>query len=191
MMFSVSDILGVNPLLRQVLANAAAAAVGMGAVPRAGLTERTRPVVAITNLGVLTAGTMRAMERLDAAGYDPVIVETVGIGQSEVSVAGMVDFFLVLLLAGDDFEIALRVDLQVAYGTYFDGTRTRVDLDLENVTGPRQQVFRERAETLEQSTAIRRRPAPEPERWIKVRRPDRCLQCQRPRRAWVARHGRP
>jgi uncharacterized protein (UPF0261 family) len=80
MMFSVSDILGVNPLLRQVLANAAAAAVGMGAVPRAGLTERTRPVVAITNLGVLTAGTMRAMERLDAAGYESIVFHAVGSG---------------------------------------------------------------------------------------------------------------
>ena len=80
MMFSVSDILGVNPLLRQVLANAAAAAVGMGAVPRAGLTERDRPVVAITNLGVLTAGTMRAMERLDAAGYDSIVFHAVGSG---------------------------------------------------------------------------------------------------------------
>ena len=38
MMFSVSDILGVNALLRQVLSNAAGAAVGMGAVPRTGLT---------------------------------------------------------------------------------------------------------------------------------------------------------
>ena len=80
MMFSVSDILGVNPLLRQVLANAAAAAVGMGAVPRAGLTERTRPVVAITNLGVLTTGTMRAMERLDAAGYESIVFHAVGSG---------------------------------------------------------------------------------------------------------------
>ena len=80
MMFSVSDILGVNPLLRQVLSNAAAAAVGMGAVPQTGLTERTRPVVAITNLGVLTAGTMRAMERLDAAGYESIVFHAVGSG---------------------------------------------------------------------------------------------------------------
>ena len=80
MMFSVSDILGVNPLLRQVLSNAAAAAVGMAAVPRTGLTERERPVVAITNLGVLTAGTMHAMERLDAAGYESIVFHGVGPG---------------------------------------------------------------------------------------------------------------
>ena len=80
MMFSVSDILGVNPLLRQVLSNAAAAAVGMGAVPRVGLTDRERPVVAITNLGVLTAGTMHAMDRLDAAGYESIVFHAVGSG---------------------------------------------------------------------------------------------------------------
>jgi len=80
MMFSVSDILGVNPLLRQVLSNAAAAAVGMGAVPRTGLTERDRPVVAITNLGVLTAGTMHAMERLEAAGFESIVFHAVGSG---------------------------------------------------------------------------------------------------------------
>jgi len=80
MMFSVSDILGVNPLLRQVLSNAAAAAVGMAGVPRAGLIERERPVVAITNLGVLTTGTMRAMARLDQAGYESIVFHAVGSG---------------------------------------------------------------------------------------------------------------
>ena len=34
----------------------------------------------------------------EAAGYDVILIETVGIGQSEVTVASMVDFFLVLLL---------------------------------------------------------------------------------------------
>jgi len=42
----------------------------------------------------------------EAAGYDVVIVETVGIGQSQVAVAGMVDFFLLVLLpgGGDDLQ---------------------------------------------------------------------------------------
>lgn len=80
MMFSVSDILGVNPLLRQVLSNAGAAAVAMGGVPRTGLLKRERPVVAITNLGVLTAGTMLAMARLNAAGYEAMVFHAVGSG---------------------------------------------------------------------------------------------------------------
>ena len=42
----------------------------------------------------------------EAAGYDVVLVETVGVGQSEVEVAEMVDFFLVMLLpgAGDELQ---------------------------------------------------------------------------------------
>jgi LAO/AO transport system kinase len=41
----------------------------------------------------------------EAAGYDVVIVETVGVGQSETTVASMVDFFLVLMLAGAGDEL--------------------------------------------------------------------------------------
>jgi LAO/AO transport system kinase len=41
----------------------------------------------------------------EAAGYDVVIVETVGVGQSEIAVNGMVDFFLVLMLAGAGDEL--------------------------------------------------------------------------------------
>ena len=42
---------------------------------------------------------------LEAAGYDVVLVETVGVGQSEYAVASMVDFFLVLMLAGAGDEL--------------------------------------------------------------------------------------
>jgi LAO/AO transport system kinase len=41
----------------------------------------------------------------EAAGYDVIIVETVGVGQSEITVASMVDFFLVLMLAGAGDEL--------------------------------------------------------------------------------------
>jgi LAO/AO transport system kinase len=41
----------------------------------------------------------------EAAGYDVVVVETVGVGQSETTVASMVDFFLVLMLAGAGDEL--------------------------------------------------------------------------------------
>ena len=54
----------------------------------------------------------------EAAGYDVVIVETVGIGQSEVAVAGMVDFFLVLLQpgAGDELQGIKKGVLELADG---------------------------------------------------------------------------
>ena len=46
----------------------------------------------------------------EAAGYDVVLVETVGVGQSEIAVADMTDFFLVLMLpgAGDELQGSRR-----------------------------------------------------------------------------------
>ncbi len=41
----------------------------------------------------------------EAAGYDVIIVETVGVGQSETTVASMVDFFLLLQLSGAGDEL--------------------------------------------------------------------------------------
>jgi LAO/AO transport system kinase len=56
------------------------------------------------------------MALVEAAGFDVVIVETVGVGQSEVVVAGMVDFFVVLLLAGggDDLQGIKRGIIEMA-----------------------------------------------------------------------------
>ena len=81
MMFSVSDILGLNPLARTILANAAACAWGMA---QAGIplerAEDGRPVIAMTNLGVLTDGTMHALERFERAGYEVIVFHAVGSG---------------------------------------------------------------------------------------------------------------
>lgn len=65
-----------------------------------------RPSPTSGSLGGVTRKTRETIVLVEAAGYDIVIVETVGVGQSEVAVADMVDFFLVLLLAGggDDLQ---------------------------------------------------------------------------------------
>ena len=65
-----------------------------------------RPSPTSGTLGGVTRKTRETMVLVEAAGYDLIIVETVGVGQSEVAVADMVDFFLVLLLAGggDDLQ---------------------------------------------------------------------------------------
>ena len=65
-----------------------------------------RPSPTSGTLGGVTRKTRETMVLVEAAGFDVVIVETVGVGQSEVAVADMVDFFLVLLLAGggDDLQ---------------------------------------------------------------------------------------
>ncbi|MFZ5569904.1 MAG: methylmalonyl Co-A mutase-associated GTPase MeaB [Thermodesulfobacteriota bacterium] len=56
-------------------------------------------------LGGVARKTRETMLVCEAAGYDVVIVETVGVGQSETLVASMVDFFLVLMLAGAGDEL--------------------------------------------------------------------------------------
>ena len=65
-----------------------------------------RPSPSSGTLGGVTKKTRETMALVEAACFDVVIVETVGVGQSEVAVADMVDFFLVLLLAGggDDLQ---------------------------------------------------------------------------------------
>ena len=64
-----------------------------------------RPSPAGTTLGGVARKTRESMLVCEAAGFDVVIVETVGVGQSETAVAGMVDFFLVLMIAGAGDEI--------------------------------------------------------------------------------------
>ena len=65
-----------------------------------------RPSPTSGTLGGVTRRTRETMVLVEAAGFDIIIVETVGVGQSETAVAEMVDFFLVLLLAGggDDLQ---------------------------------------------------------------------------------------
>lgn len=59
-----------------------------------------RPSPAGKTLGGVGRMTRETMLVCEAAGFDVIIVETVGVGQSETTVASMVDFFLVLMLAG-------------------------------------------------------------------------------------------
>jgi LAO/AO transport system kinase len=64
-----------------------------------------RPSPAAGSLGGVAHRTREALLVCEAAGYDVVLVETVGVGQSEYAVASMVDFFLVLMLAGAGDEL--------------------------------------------------------------------------------------
>lgn len=64
-----------------------------------------RPSPAGKTLGGVARKTREIMLLCEAAGYDIIMVETVGVGQSETSVTSMVDFFLVLLLAGAGDEL--------------------------------------------------------------------------------------
>ena len=75
-----------------------------------------RPSPSSGTLGGVTRTTRESMALLESAGYDIVMVETVGIGQSETVVAEMVDIFLVLMLpgAGDELQGIKKGVLELA-----------------------------------------------------------------------------
>ncbi len=75
-----------------------------------------RPSPSSGTLGGVAAKTRETMLLCEAAGYDVVLVETVGIGQSEIAVADMTDFFLVLLLpgAGDELQALKKGVIELA-----------------------------------------------------------------------------
>lgn len=64
-----------------------------------------RPTAAGSTLGGVGSATRESMLLCEAAGFDIVLVETVGVGQSETLVREMVDFFLLLMLAGAGDEL--------------------------------------------------------------------------------------
>ena len=81
MMFSVSDILKLNPFTRKILANAAAAACGMAEVETKFVMEKgDKPLIGISNLGVLTNGAMKAIEYFEERGYEVIVFHAVGSG---------------------------------------------------------------------------------------------------------------
>jgi LAO/AO transport system kinase len=75
-----------------------------------------RPSPSSGTLGGVAAATRETMLLCEAAGYDVVLVETVGIGQSEIAVADMTDVFLVLMLpgAGDELQGLKKGVLELA-----------------------------------------------------------------------------
>ncbi len=75
-----------------------------------------RPSPASGNLGGVASYTREAMLVCEAAGYDVVIVETVGVGQSEIAVAGMTDMFVLMQLpnAGDDLQAIKKGVMELA-----------------------------------------------------------------------------
>jgi LAO/AO transport system kinase len=64
-----------------------------------------RPTASGNILGGIANRTRESILLCEAAGFNVIVVETVGVGQSEVSVRGMVDFFLLLMLAGAGDEL--------------------------------------------------------------------------------------
>jgi LAO/AO transport system kinase len=77
-----------------------------------------RPTATSGHLGGVAGKTRETILLCEAAGYDIIIVETVGVGQSEVAVRSMVDFVLLLMLggAGDELQGIKKGILEIADG---------------------------------------------------------------------------
>ena len=75
-----------------------------------------RPSPSGSTLGGVARKTRETMLLCEAAGYDIIIIETVGVGQSEITVASMVDFFLLLQLAnaGDELQGIKKGVMEIA-----------------------------------------------------------------------------
>lgn len=81
MMFSVSDILKLNPFTRKVLANAAAAACGMAESESIfDMQKGDKPLIGMSNLGVLTNGSIEAIKYFEEKGYEVIVFHAVGSG---------------------------------------------------------------------------------------------------------------
>ena len=97
-----------------------------------------RPSPASGTLGGVAEKTRESMLICEAAGYDVVIVETVGVGQSETAVAGMTDMFVLLQLpnAGDDLQAIKKRVMELADLVVIN----KADLDEAAATRARAQI---------------------------------------------------
>ncbi|MCW5636267.1 MAG: methylmalonyl Co-A mutase-associated GTPase MeaB [Rubrivivax sp.] len=97
-----------------------------------------RPSPASGTLGGVAEKTREAMRLCEAAGHGIVIVETVGVGQSEAAVAGMTDMFVLLQLpnAGDDLQAIKRGVMELADLVVIN----KADLDEAAATRARAQI---------------------------------------------------
>lgn len=81
MMFSVGDILGLNPFTRKILAKAAGAVHGMANVEVSLKAEKgEKPLIGMSNLGVLTQGALKAVKYIHERGYEVIVFHAIGSG---------------------------------------------------------------------------------------------------------------
>jgi len=97
-----------------------------------------RPSPSGGTLGGVAEKTREAMLVCEAAGYDVVIVETVGVGQSEIAVAGMTDMFVLMQLpnAGDDLQAIKKGVMELADLVVIN----KADLDVDAATRAQAQI---------------------------------------------------
>jgi LAO/AO transport system kinase len=98
-----------------------------------------RPSPSSGNLGGVAEKTRESMMVFEAAGYDVVIVETVGVGQSETAVSSMTDMFVLMQLpnAGDELQAIKRGVMELADLVVVN----KADLDVDAATRAQSQIM--------------------------------------------------
>ncbi|MGI6694344.1 MAG: Tm-1-like ATP-binding domain-containing protein [Limnochordia bacterium] len=105
MMYSVTDIAGLNRFSRLILANAAHAAAGLAQgldKSMAFATSGSKPLVALSMFGITTPGVLRMRDRLEAAGFETVVFHATGSGgksMEDLIRGGMIDGLIDATLA--------------------------------------------------------------------------------------------
>ncbi len=110
-----------------------------------------RPSASMDASGGVAQRTRECMLLCEAAGYDVIIVETVGVGQSEYAVKDMVDFFLLLMLAGagDDLQGMKKGIMELADAIAI----TKADGDNINRSRQAQAIYAQAMHTIRQGAA--------------------------------------
>ena len=108
-----------------------------------------RPSASGGHLGGVARQTREALVLCEAAGYDVILIETVGVGQSEIEVAHMVDFFLLLLQpgGGDELQGVKKGILEMADLLLVN----KADGDLVDIAKKTQQEYKRAASLLRRS----------------------------------------
>ena len=103
-----------------------------------------RPSPTSGTLGGVARRTREAMLLCEAAGFDVVLVETVGVGQSEVTVAGMVDLFVLVLApgAGDELQGIKRGVIELADLVVVNKADGDLEAEAKNVAAAYQSALR-------------------------------------------------
>ncbi len=128
LMYSVTDIAGLNRVSRKILTNAAYAAAGMAKAQSKADAADGKPLIAITMFGVTTPGILRIIKKLNSAGFETIVFHAVGSGGKAMEnmiddglIDGVIDYTLAELTdellggwftAGPNrFEAASRVGI--------------------------------------------------------------------------------
>jgi LAO/AO transport system kinase len=144
-------VLAVDPSSTQTGGSILGDKTRMGELTRRD-TAFVRPSPTGGTLGGVARRTREAMLLCEAAGFDVVLVETVGVGQSEVTVAGMVDLFILVLApgAGDELQGIKRGVIELADLVVVNKADGDLEPEAKNVAAAYQSALRlVRARTVE------------------------------------------